>query len=225
MEGLEVNKLIVESHNDKYFIEALLQELNIIDLQIEEPLCNVYEYICLDGIGNLKNKLQNMKLDEIDKIGIILDADKVGIDNRLKEINILFKDLNIDIEFTQNNDFQKDDINDMSVGIHILNIDGYGELEDILYKIKIKDSIFADCLNGWKKCIEENQKEISQKDFIKFWINNYIRYDTCTKKEQKRVSEKCNFEKAMQKDIWNYKDNVLDDLKEFLLKFKDMNNV
>ena len=79
MEGLEVNKLIVESINDKYFIEKIIEKLNISNVEISEPLCNIDEFICLDGINNLKHKLLDMKLEEVDKLGIVLDADKVGI--------------------------------------------------------------------------------------------------------------------------------------------------
>ena len=88
--------------------------------------------------------------------------------------------------------------------------------------IKTNDSTFADCLNSWRDCLIENNKNISNKDFVKFWIYNYIRFDTCNKKEQSRASEKCIFEKAMQKDIWNFDHEVLDSLKEFLALFKEV---
>jgi len=221
MENLEVNKLIVESFNDKYFISKIIEILNI-DITIEQPLCNIDEYICLNGIDNLKNKLKNMKLDEIDKLGIILDADDKGIEYRIKQVNSIFKELEINIIFDCHNELKKDDTLDIEIFCHILNIDGYGELEDILKTIKTTNSIFADCLSSWKKCLEENGKHIKEKDFIKFWINNYIRFDTCNKEEQKQISKKCNFEKAMQKDIWDFEHQVLDSLKEFLRLFSEV---
>jgi hypothetical protein len=163
-----------------------------------------------------------MKLDEIDKLGIILDADDKGIEYRIKQVNSIFKELEINIIFDCHNELKKDDTLDIEIFCHILNIDGYGELEDILKTIKTTNSIFADCLSSWKKCLEENGKHIKEKDFIKFWINNYIRFDTCNKEEQKQISKKCNFEKAMQKDIWDFEHQVLDSLKEFLRLFSEV---
>lgn len=216
MGDLEVNKLIVESKNDKFFIEALMSKLNLSQIEVDSPLCSIDEYICLDGIDNLRYKLQDLKLDDIDKLGIILDADEAGINNRIQQINKVLKDVNIDINFEKTNEFKKDEELDISISCHILNIDGKGELENILKKIAKEDTTFADCLNSWKDCIDSHNKEISKKDFLKFWINNYIRFDTCTKEEQKQISKKCSFQKAMQKDIWNFEDEVLDSLKEFL---------
>ena len=51
---LEVNKLVVESHNDKIFIEKLKSILNIDNLEISQPLCSIDEFICLDGLSNLE---------------------------------------------------------------------------------------------------------------------------------------------------------------------------
>lgn len=217
-----MNKLIVESKNDKYFIEKLIEHLNIKNIEIDEPLCNIDEFICLDGISNLKYKLEDLKLDsgEIDKLGIILDADKIGIDQRLEQVNNILEELNINIEFTKNNEIKYDKSNDIEIACHILNIDGFGELEDILFKIKNSDSVFADCLESWKECLDKNDKSISEKDFIKFWISNYIRFDTCTKKDRKQAKKNCNFEKALQKDIWDFEHKVLDSLKEFLKIFE-----
>lgn len=58
---LGVNKLIVESHNDKIFIEKLKSILDIKNLEISQPLCNINEFICLDGLGNLEKKLKDIK--------------------------------------------------------------------------------------------------------------------------------------------------------------------
>jgi hypothetical protein len=75
-----VNKIIVESKNDKYFISRLIEVMSLSDVEIEEPICNVDEFICLDGMANLGRKLRDIKLDDIDKLGIVLDANSKGID-------------------------------------------------------------------------------------------------------------------------------------------------
>ena len=112
MKGFEVsNLLIVESEGDKYFIEALLNHMNL-NLEIGEPICSISEY----------------------------------------------------------------------------------------------------------ECLAENQKEVSDKIFNKFWINNYIMYDTCTSSKHKgQKSKYCIFEYAMrEKDIWNFDHPILKELKDFL---------
>ena len=41
-------------------------------------------------------------------------------------------------------------------------------------------------------------------------------FDTCTKKEQKQADKNCKNEVAIKKDIWDFENSILDDLKEFL---------
>ena len=82
-----------------------------------------------------------------------------------------------------------------------MNVQGHGELETLLKTIKTKPSIYADCLYEWKKCIENQfqsdidrklTKTISEKDFDKFGLNNYIRFDTCSSYEKKQAYRKCS---------------------------------
>ena len=68
--------------------------------------------------------------------------------------------------------------------------------------------------------MEEKEEKVSDPIFTKFWVNNYLRFDTCTKEEQKQISEKCNFEKALEKDVWNFEHQALDSLKDFLKLFQ-----
>ncbi|ETR67173.1 MAG: hypothetical protein OMM_11876, partial [Candidatus Magnetoglobus multicellularis str. Araruama] len=80
----------------------------------------------------------------------------------------------------------------------LVNVQEKGELETLLKTIKTKPSAYADCLYIWKECVKnhfnsetenKNDKIISDKDFDKFWLNNYIRFDTCTSYEKNRLSE------------------------------------
>jgi hypothetical protein len=52
-------------------------------------------------------------------------------------------------------------------------------------------------------------------------VAQYIRYDTCSKKEKKQVATKCTFQAAMGKAIWNFDNEKLDDLKAFLKIFSE----
>ena len=107
---------------------------------------------------------------------------------------------------------------------YFTNVEGKGELETLLKAIKARDSPYADCLDSWKTCIENLGNKINQKDFDKFWISNYIRYDTCSIQEQKQAGRKCSmsgFDYVMEhkKDIWDWDNPTLDDLKEFFKLF------
>ena len=83
------NLLIVESENDKYFIEAVIQHINL-DISVDSPACSVNEYECLGGTGKLKNKLvalqSQVQKEGINKIGIIFDADSDGIKEKTQQI-------------------------------------------------------------------------------------------------------------------------------------------
>ena len=209
MKGFEVsNLLIVESEGDKFFIEALLNEINL-KLEIGQPICTIDEYECLGGINKLEQKLKFVKTrvqkEAIEKIGIVFDADTVGVEQRKEEIKDKVKSVFGEYD---------DDI----FSIYILNKNGTGELEDILKEIKFNDSSYADCLEHWRECLLDNKIEVSDKIFNKFWVNNYIMYDTCTKsKHRGQKSKYCIFEYAMkEKNIWNFEHPILDELKKFL---------
>ncbi|MGR8933105.1 MAG: DUF3226 domain-containing protein [Gammaproteobacteria bacterium] len=83
------NLLIVESENDKFFIERLRNEIVSAHFDIDPPICLVSEYECLDGLSQkrLEEKLGGIKRDigkkGLDKVGILLDADHEGIEKEL----------------------------------------------------------------------------------------------------------------------------------------------
>ena len=176
----------------------------------------ICEFECLEGINNLNKKLEEIKFDKYNKIGIILDADKEGIDKRIELINNALKNVCDDVELTSINKLEKSSKLDVDFLCYIMNVNGYGELETVLKSIKKSDSVFADCLESWRECLKVHNKDISDKDFDKLYINNYIRFDTCSKKEKKHASVYCSFESAMKKDICDLDNNILNDLKEFL---------
>jgi hypothetical protein len=222
------NLLIVESENDKYFIERLKKEVNNTNFEIDnEPICNIDDYECLGGLSvtRLSNKLfdviENVKKDGIDKIGIMLDADKVGIAERVNNINDAIKTITDDLEIVAPNQWFHSKKLDVYISCHILNVDGYGELETLLKEIKSKsqDSTFSDCLEAWKMCLETKKKTINKKDFDKFWISIYGRYDCCYSKEIGHAETKCNLEATLQKNVWDFSHSTLTDLKNYLAMF------
>ncbi len=202
------NVLIVESENDKFFIEALIAHISA-NIEIGQPICAIDEYECL-GMSKLEERLRALThriiKGEIEKVGIIFDADKVGVKKRTEQIQekiyLVINELELE---------NRTAIFDS----YIQNKDGNGELETVLKEIKSKDSTIADCLESWKKCLPDDKK-VSQKDFDKFWIQIYQRYDQCTKKEQKQAWRKCDNEISLSKNIYDLNSPILENLKKFL---------
>jgi len=203
------NILIVESENDKYFFQALVDDLQS-DIESVEAVCNIDEYECLGGISKLEPKLIALKRriskDDISKIGIIFDADAVGIKKRTEDIKKLTDEI-------------LSDISDLEIEVYILNVDGAGDLETLLKTIKSEDSLHADCLDGWRECLDSNDKKVTDKEFDKFWVSIYQRYDCCDKKEKKQAGSKCNNEASYKKPIWDFNHPALEELKKFLTTF------
>jgi len=74
------NLLIVESKNDKIFIEALVKYLNINKIQLDKPICfEEDDYKCLRGLDQAKltSTFDEIKSTlgkkAIPKVGIIID--------------------------------------------------------------------------------------------------------------------------------------------------------
>lgn len=214
------NSIIVESENDKYFIEAFIDKLNL-EIEVENPICSIDDYKCLGGYTNLKNKLQEIRFDKITRLGIILDADNIGVKKRVDFINKSLKVVCSDVELTKINELKKSKELDIEIACYIMNIDDKGELETVLKTIKSENSTYADCLYKWRDCLKEKSYEISDKEFDKFWINNYLKFDTCkSNRDRGNKNKYCSNEEAIKKDIWNFEHPSLTDLKDFLSLFK-----
>ncbi len=219
------NLLIVESKNDKYFVESTKKYLNNIDLEIDTPVYSIDDYECLEGLSlkKLEYKLHELIIriekQGIDKVGILLDADEEGVDKKIELINKALKAVGFNISVSEINKWYKCDILAVELSCHILNLAGKGELETILKTIKLKDSTYADCLNVWKECLENNEKSISNKQFDKFWVSIYQRFDCCSRKEQKQAFRKCNNEASMSKDIWDFSHDSLSSFRVFIQMF------
>ena len=202
------------------------------DIQIEEPIF-IDDYESLEGLNETKliTTLKALDADlqkrDIEKIGIIIDIDNDSEQERLELVNKCIKQVfesETLLSTKQFIDISGDNGTNAKLACYFTNVGGKGELETLLKAIKAKDSPYADCLDSWKTCIESLGKKINQKDFDKFWISNYIRYDTCSKQDQKQAERKCSmhrFDYVMEhkKDIWDWNNSALDDLKEFFTLF------
>lgn len=219
------NILVVESHNDKFFIEGLLAHLQGVDVEVSLPICNIDEYACLDGLSETKlvDRLVNLRIESdkrgIEKIGIMIDADTKGVDAQLRLVNTALEKAEFNVKLPATNIWLNDDSQTLCVSCHILNVAGFGELETVLKLIKSSDSVFADCLEAWKSCLQSQEKIISDKDFDKFWVSIYQRFDHCAKEEKKQAGRKCSFEASMKKPIWNFEHQALVELRSYLSSF------
>lgn len=233
------NILIVESKNDKYFFQAIIRKLNL-DIEIATPIrVSEEDYREMDGLNHkkLKDALNNLKANiqkgEIEKVGIIIDIDNEEEENRIKFVDECIREVFPDSEllnevnrFINLNIKDTDDANlNIQLACYFTNLDGQGELETVLKAIKQKESIHADCLENWRSCLTSNEKPIKNKDFDKFWVDIYVRFDTCSNNDKKQAGRKCSmkaFDYVMENkpEIWNLDHLKLDNLKFFLALFR-----
>jgi hypothetical protein len=225
------NIVIVESKNDAIFMQALVEQLNC-DIQVEKPIY-IDDYERLEGLSETKliTTLKALEADlqkrDIEKIGIIIDIDNSSEQERLELVNKCIKEVFESETLSTTKQFIDicgDNGTKAKLACYFTNVEGKGELETLLKAIKAIESPHADCLDSWKTCIESQGEEIDRKDFDKFWVSIYLKYDTCSKQEQKQAGRKCSmsgFDYVMEhkKDIWDWDNPALDDLKEFFNLF------
>ncbi|MEG4403485.1 DUF3226 domain-containing protein [Microcoleus sp. MON2_D5] len=225
------NIVIVESKNDAIFMKAMVEFLNC-EIQIEKPIY-IDDYERLEGLSETKliTTLKALEADlqkrDIEKIGIIIDIDNSSEQERLELVNKCIKDVFESETLSSTKQFIDicgDNGTKAKLACYFTNVGGKGELETLLKAIKARESPHADCLNSWKTCIESQGQQINQKGFDKFWVSIYLRYDTCSDNEQQQAGRKCTmsgFDYVMEhkKDIWDWDNPALDDLKEFFTLF------
>jgi len=228
------NWLVVESKNDQAFFQALVQHLNIENVKFNTPVCHIDDFECMDGLNvkkltaSLRRLRNEFAKTNIRAIGILLDHDG-KFQQRLDMVNQAGRDaFDCDLNFTQSSESRNivlevspgDEIT-LRISFCLVGVGDRGELETVLKAIYTQEAIYADCLDAWRDCLKEQDKPISDKDFEKAWLNNYIRYDTCSRKERKQAGRKCSmsaFEYVMKNKpaIWDFDHPVLAELKAFL---------
>lgn len=226
------NKLIVESDNDKHFLQAIIRHLNS-NIEVASPIMisDDDDYKSMKGLNhkNLKDALNSLKGDiqkgKIERVGIVIDIDNEEESNRInlvnKSIQEVFPGSSSLTEVKKFINITFDEF-DFQLACYFTNVDGQGELDTVLKEIKNQNSDYADCLSNWKDCVESRGKEkIKTKEFDKLWVRIYIRYDTPSKDQKKQAGTKCTFKYVMRErtDIWDFEHPTLNDLKEFLQMF------
>jgi hypothetical protein len=137
-----------------------------------------------------------------DKIGIIWDMDDFYIEKaypqtedrvkyRISQMNTAIKNAIKELplytivfanDITNINQFKDLTIQgvEINIGCYFVHHKGKGELENLLQAIKSKPSPLADCVNEkLPDCLKlQAEKPLKEKDLVKLWVNNYVRYDT-----------------------------------------------
>jgi uncharacterized protein YqgV (UPF0045/DUF77 family) len=225
------NIVIVESKNDRIFMQAMVEKLNC-DIQVDPPIY-IDDYKSLEGLSEtelikaLKNLIRKIDRKDIEKIGIIIDIDNCSEQERLEFVDRCIKQVFQAESLSSTKQFIDictDRGTNAKLACYFTNFEGKGELETLLKAIKARESPHADCLDSWKTCIESQRQQINQKGFDKFWVSIYLRYDTCSDNEQQQAGRKCTmsgFDYVMEhkKDIWDWDNPALDDLKKFFKLF------
>ena len=107
---------------------------------------------------------------------------------------------------------------------YFTNVEESGDLETLLRSIAVEESDFADCLESWKTCIELKGHSISDKEFDKYWVSNYLRFDTCSREQSTQAGKYCSlaaFDYVMKNkpQIFDLRSDYLSDLSAFLRLF------
>lgn len=229
------NLLIVESKNDKVFIEKLVEVMNLDQIKLDKPIY-IDDYECLEGLDErklvnaLKSLSNSVKKRAIGKAGIILDQDNFTEAQRLE-----FVDRCVSQVFQKNDRLDKvghlipvetDTHIPLQLGCYFTQMNQQGELETVLRAIKTQDSPYADCLENWRECLKKYNQDMSNKDFDKFWFSIYLRYDTCSKEERKQAGRKCSMSALEyvlreKSHILDFDHPILEGWKSFLRLFAD----
>ncbi len=221
------NIIIVEGISDKKFLESY-----IAYLQKTFPS----QYLLINDIKDAKGqdaifsilKAQKIYINKgaTKNIGILIDADKEGIRTKIEnKINsAIEKAFDIKNAVKAPNEISPINYGSNIVNIfcYIFNIDGKGELEDILKEIRTdKNAEIPICLDRFVECMKGFNEAYPEKQYKKNFINFYG-YE-CIKKEglnAKEIKVKLKEYEYYAPPYWDFEHDMLKDLKRFLELFQ-----
>jgi len=209
------NIILVEGKDDKSFIEYLIQGVEVKPLSVD-----VLEGLSKDALTKRLDSLKTGLLKKpFEKLGIIIDQDSFTTAERLALVNECLEG-NFNVQLSNYQTFVNLEIDGIpfQIACYFVNVNGEGELESLLTRIKTKSSPYADCLQQWQNCLSE---KVNQKEFDKLWVHYYLKYDTATHQERQQAVKYCTLEYSLQEktSIWDFDSPVLDELKGFLALF------
>jgi hypothetical protein len=196
--------IIVESPNDRFFVEALVRAMqtdveNTLALEII-AYDDLQDFVGDDGKiyrglseTSIAQKIKQIILDidkypRLENIGILIDQDNDTTEKRLELVSNAVKiAFGSTANITALNQFFAYSTKEIPLNIacYFNGIDGKGELETVLKVIASSDATYANCLEAWNECIKNKEKTpLAAKEFDKFWIDIYKRFDTLDKKQR-----------------------------------------
>ncbi len=209
--------IVVESEDDKVFIEAIARGAAIRTFEVQQ----------LGGQGQLEKRLEILKnqlvktqtVGDTIRIGIVLDRDREPLSERFAFVNKALK-TTFGVQLDTASTFVKSKDQNVEIACYFVNVDGSGELETLLKQIANRPSPYANCLDSWRKCIPN---AISDKEFDKLWIHYYLRWDTATDEDRERANQRIKVSYSMQEKpyIWELDSPLLTPLKTFLNLFQE----
>jgi hypothetical protein len=236
------HKIIVESKNDRFFFERLLSNMEVRrnnGAQVGvEPICPE-EDIAFDELKGLdstklktkvKDVIADFRKEKLQKIGILLDRDDASESERLRLIDEAVqracREMGAECAgpIARLNTFYEIAYRGQrfSLACGLVGLDGRGEMAHLLQATANRPADLADCLKTWRACAESKGHAVKDKDFVKLWVDFYIRWDTCDKNDRKQAYRKCsmhNFETVLEKDIFDFEHEALSELKTFFAPF------
>ncbi len=230
--------IIVEDDSDKFTFEAIIRHIHLQDslAVIETPIID-WKSIAAENnptkptalINGLKGLLNDIFIEKYDKVGIVRDMDNSNKADMLFLVNNALKeayqdsvreipDVNslIPINFSQD---PPSNTVIVQFACHFVNLNGKGEIEDILKAIKSQPSPIADCVDSLLPgCLKISEEELREKELVKLWFNNYQRYDTLQKIQRKSPFTTTKHIMENRTDLFDFDKDIveLNELKSFL---------
>ena len=229
--------IIVEDENDKWTFEAIIRSVKVeghltvidtpeIDYTMITDENTIKPTALINGLKSLRNDFSKLTYN---KVAIIRDMDQSNDVERLNIINIALKEAypEEEVKLSESNRFQSFFFlqNSTEKKINILfacyfvglteNGVKKGEIEDILKAIKTKPSPVADCVDkNLPICLKLKPEKLKDKDLVKLWVNNYVRYDTLEKKD--RSAKLTKWENVMKDrlELFDFNNTEIADFKE-----------
>jgi hypothetical protein len=242
--------IIVEADGDQYTFEAIIKYIKLQEkISVTAtpdidwtPISKEKDYPSKALIKGLKELIPNIVNEKYDRIAIIRDIDLDTKSDMLAVVNHalteafsseakiqVIEDVNTLVPFTfsQHSTGEPVNVQFACYFVHLINEIGIpqGEMEDILKAISAKPSPIADCVDKHlPECLEiSKENQLTRKQLVKLWINNYQRYDTLTqklRKDGKQTTTKYIMENRA--DIYNFGDEDLPEFSELKAFLKMM---
>lgn len=231
--------IIVESHNDEAFIKLLLSTLGVdnsvelvqfLDLgRTDERPWGKNEKAITDRLSLIKGYLFQPEYGQVQRIGIIIDADTDSFADNLAIVNNSFANgLGASANLTQEGDTKvltivssTGESADIEVSFFLMKgSSGTGYLETVLREIAKGSCHESDCLLEMNNCVKRKKNTAEDmRDMDKQWINYYLRSNLSNKERKKADQLVSTLIEKRGAELFNLDHALLAGLKAYLQQF------